>query len=424
MVIGRSHHPEVSAMLYAAYEAQRAALDGARAASRTAVETLDLLPAPLGRLDPVRRVRAAYQLFADSAVTHERLPFGIDRATVGGTVVAVREEVVARTPFCTLLRFVKDLPGPLATGRHEPTVLIVAPLSGHFATLVTGTVRSLLPDHDVVVTDWHSARDIPLQQGPFGLDELIGHIVEFLQTLGPRTHVLAVCQPCVPVLAAVALMAEDGNIAQPASMTLVAGPVDVDASPTRVNVLARSAPSSWFAESTITTVPPPHPGAGRRVYPGFLQLAGFVAMNPQRHLDAHVSLYEALVAGDRLRAAATREFYDEYLAVADLPAEVYLDTLDDIFRRNRLPRGELTWRGRLVQPAAIRRTGLLTVEGANDDICAPGQTMAAHELCTRIPTHRRRHHLQAGVGHFGVFSGRRWDAQVYPAVREFIAANS
>jgi poly(3-hydroxybutyrate) depolymerase len=408
-------------MLYAAYEAQRAALDGARAASRATIGGLDLLPDALAGLEPVRRIRAAHQIFVDTAVTHRRLPFGIDKVRMGADLVAVHEQVVARTPFCTLLRFAKDLP-PHAP--PQPRVLIVAPMSGHFATLLTGTVRTLLPDHDVHITDWHNARDVALEHGPFGMDEFVDHVVEFLAVLGPRAHVLAVCQPCVPVLAAVALMAEDRNIAQPASMTLVAGPVDVDVSPTQVNALARTAPPGWFRDTAVTPVPPPHVGAGRLVYPGFLQLMGFVAMNPQRHLDAHIGLYEALVAGDRLRAQATREFYDEYLAVADLPAEVYLDTIDDIFRRNRLARGTLTWRGRPVRPERITRTGLLTIEGENDDICGPGQTMAAHELCPRIPAFRRRHHLQAGVGHFGVFSGRRFEGQVYPTLRGFIAANS
>jgi poly(3-hydroxybutyrate) depolymerase len=412
-------------MLYAAYEAQRSVLDGARATARAAIDALDLLPTWLGQLDPVRRVRAAHQLIVDTVVTHRRLPFGIDEVAVtgpdGAAVVAVREHVVAETPFGTLLRFVKDLP---AGERREPRVLVVAPMSGHFATLLAHTVRTLLPDHDVYVTDWRNARDVGLEHGPFGLDEFVDHVVEFLQLLGPRSHVLAVCQPCVPVLAAAALLAEDRNVAQPASMTLIAGPVDVDVSPTRVNALARSGPPAWFRDTVVTTVPPPYAGAGRRVYPGFLQLAGFVAMNPQRHLDAHVGLYEALVAGDGTRARATREFYDEYLAVADLPAEVYLDTIDDVFRHNRLARGELTWRGRPVHPEAITRTGLLTIEGEHDDICGPGQTMAAHELCTRVPGYRRRHHLQPGVGHFGVFSGRRWEGQVYPMVRQFIAANS
>jgi poly(3-hydroxybutyrate) depolymerase len=412
-------------MLYAAYEAQRAVLDGARTAARAAIGTLDLLPTWLGQLDPVRRVRAAHQMVVDTVVTHRRLAFGIEEVAVtgrdGAAGVGVREQVVAETPFGTLLRFVKDLP---AGERREPRVLVVAPMSGHFATLLTHTVRTLLPDHDVYLTDWRNARDVGLEHGPFGLDEFVDHVVEFLQLLGPRSHVLAVCQPCVPVLAAAALLAEDRNIAQPASMTLIAGPVDVDVSPTRVNALARSGPPGWFRDTVVTTVPPPYAGAGRRVYPGFLQLAGFVAMNPQRHLDAHVGLYEALVAGDGIRARATREFYDEYLSVADLPAEVYLDTIDDVFRHNRLARGELTWRGRPVRPEAITRTGLLTVEGELDDICGPGQTMAAHELCTRIPAYRRRHHLQPGVGHFGVFSGRRWEGQVYPMVRGFIAANS
>jgi polyhydroxyalkanoate depolymerase len=407
-------------MLYAAYEAHRAALDGARAASRAAIGGLDLLPPALADLEPVRRVRAAHQVFVDTAVSHSRLPFGIDKVAVGRSVVAVHEQAVAETPFCTLLRFAKDLPEAAA----QPRVLLVAPMSGHFATLLTGTVRTLLPDHDVYITDWRNARDVGLEHGPFGLDEFIDHVMQFLAVLGPRSHVLAVCQPVVPVLAAVALMAEDRNIAQPASMTLVAGPVDVDVSPTQVNALAQAAPAAWFRDTVVTPVPLPHAGAGRLVYPGFLQLTGFVAMNPRRHLDAHVSLYEALVAGDRTRAQATREFYDEYLAVADLPAEIYLDTIEQTFRENRLARGELTWRGRPVRPERIARTGLLTVEGELDDICGPGQTMAAHDLCPRIPPFRRRHHLQAGVGHFGVFSGRRWEGQVYPTVRSFIAANA
>jgi poly(3-hydroxybutyrate) depolymerase len=411
-------------MLYAAYETQRFALDGARAASRAAIDTIDLLPAALAGLEPVRRLRAAHQIFVDTAVTHRRLPFGIDKITVGGpdnaTVVAVHEQVVAETPFCSLLRFAKDLP---ASAPPQPRVLLVAPMSGHFATLLTGTVRALLPDHDVHITDWRNARDIGVEHGPFGLDELVDHTIEFLQVLGPRSHVIAVCQPCVPVLAAVAVLAEDRNLAQPASMTLMAGPVDVAASPTGVNELATGRPLSWFRDNVIATVPAPQGGAGRRVYPGFLQLSGFVAMNPQRHLDAHVGLYEALVAGDLARACTTRAFYDEYCAVCDLPAELYLDTIEQIFQRNALARGAFTWRGRPVRPEKITRTGLLTVEGEHDDICGPGQTMAAHELCTRIPAFRRRHHLQPGVGHFGVFSGRRWEGQVYPMVRGFIAAN-
>ena len=412
-------------MLYAAYEAQRVTLDGARAASRAAVESLDLLPPPIADLDPVRRLRAAHQVFIDSAITHDRLPFGIDKVGVespaGVRAVAVHEQAVVRTPFCTLLRFAKDLP---EGAPPQPRVLVVAPLSGHFATLLTDTVRTLLPDHDVHVTDWHNARDVGLEHGPFGLDEVVDHVVEFLQVLGPRSHVMAVCQPCVPVLAAVAVLAEDRNLAQPASLTLVAGPVDVAVSPTPVNTLARSGPPEWFRDTVVTTVPPPYAGAGRRVYPGFLQLAGFVAMNPKRHLDAHLGLFEALVAGDDPRARTTRDFYDEYFAVSDLPAEVYLETITQIFQGNLLARGEYTWRGRPVRPERITRTGLLTVEGERDDICGPGQTMAAHELCARIPAYRRRHHLQAGVGHFGVFSGRRWEGQVYPVVRGFIAGNS
>ena len=404
-------------MLYTAYEAQRVALDGARAVSRAALETLDRLPPPVADLDPVRRLRAAHQIFVDSEITHERLPFGIGTTVVEGRTVAVHEKVVADTPFCTLLRFAKDLPDGAPP---QPRVLLVAPLSGHFATLLTDTVRTMLPDHDVHITDWRNARDVGLEHGPFGLDELVDHVVEFLQVLGPRSHVVAVCQPCVPVLAAVAVLAEDRNLARPASMTLVAGPVDVEVSPTQVNSLARSSPSGWFRDTVVTPVPPPYAGAGRAVYPGFLQLAGFVAMNPKRHFEAHLNLFEALVADDDVAARATREFYDEYFAVSDLPAEVYLDTIEQIFQGNRLARGEYEWRGRPVHPERITRTALLTVEGERDDICGPGQTMAAHELCTRIPAYRRRHHLQAGVGHFGVFSGSRFQREMVPRIVDFM----
>ena len=328
-------------------------------------------------LEPVRRLRAAHQVFVDSAVTHRRLPFGIDEVAWGtgrrrptGTVVAVTEEVVARTPFCTLLRFAKDLPDGAPP---QPRVLLVAPMSGHFATLLAGTVRTLLPDHDVHVTDWHNARDVPVAHGPFGLDEMVDHVIEFLQVLGPRSHVVAVCQPCVPVLAAVALMAEDRHIAQPASMTLMAGPVDVEVGPTPVNALARAVPPEVFRDALVTAVPPPHAGAGRLVYPGFLQLTGFVAMNPQRHLDAHVGLFEALVAGDLTRARATREFYDEYLAVADLPAEVYLDTIEQIFRE---------------QPARPRRAHLAR---------PPGAPRADHPDRAAHGRGRARRHLRAGA---------------------------
>ena len=338
-------------MLYTAYEAQRVALDGARAVSRAALETLDRLPPPVADLDPVRRLRAAHQIFVDSEITHERLPFGIGTTVVEGRTVAVHEKVVADTPFCTLLRFAKDLPDGAPP---QPRVLLVAPLSGHFATLLTDTVRTMLPDHDVHITDWRNARDVGLEHGPFGLDELVDHVVEFLQVLGPRSHVVAVCQPCVPVLAAVAVLAEDRNLARPASMTLVAGPIDVEVSPTQVNSLARSSPSGWFRDTVVTPVPPPYAGAGRAVYPGFMQLAGFVAMNPKRHFEAHLNLFEALVADDDVAARATREFYDEYFAVSDLPAEVYLDTIEQIFQGNRLARGEYEWRGRPVRPSASR----------------------------------------------------------------------
>jgi poly(3-hydroxybutyrate) depolymerase len=362
----------------------------------------------------LRYIAAGCELLSQSQLTHHRPPFGIDKIAVGGRSVAVREEEVRTLPFCTLLHFAKEVP------RAQPRVLVVAPLSGHFATLLRGTVKTMLADHDVYVTDWQNARDVPLSEGEFGFDDFIDYVIGFLEALGPGTHVVAVCQPAVAVLAAVAIMAAGGNPAQPPSMTLMAGPIDTRINPTEVNRLATAHPIEWFEANLISRVPPCHPGAFRRVYPGFLQISAFMLMNFDRHVRAHADHFTSLVADDRAKAALHRAFYDEYFAVMDLPAAFYLETVSKIFQQQELAHGTLVSRGRPVDPGAIRRTALMTVEGENDDICAVGQTLAAQELCTGLHPSKKRHHLQTGVGHYGVFSGRRWEAEIYPRVRELI----
>lgn len=362
----------------------------------------------------LRRVTGAMELAARAGLTHHRPPFDIPSVTVGNREVAVTEEIAAVTPFGTLLRFRKDI------DVVQPRVLVVAPLSGHFATLLRGTVRTLLADHDVYITDWHNARDVPLAAGRFGFEEYVDQLIDFLECIGPGAHLLAVCQPCVAALAAVAVMAEAGNPAQPRSMTLMAGPIDTRVNPTKVNELATSKPIEWFERTLIATVPWRFPGAGRRVYPGFVQLLAFMSMNLERHEKAHQNLYDHIVRGETEQAEAIRSFYDEYFAVLDLSAEFYLETIQKVFQDASLAKGELTHHGRPVNLGAIRRTALLTVEGERDDICALGQTAAAQELCSGLRPYLKRHHMQVGVGHYGVFSGRRWETQIYPIVRNMM----
>ena len=353
--------------------------------------------------------------FSLARLTHQRPDFRISSVQVGDRELKVREEVVTSTPFATLLRFVReDAPA------DQPRVLIAAPLSGHFATLLRDTVRTMMADHDVYITDWHNARHVPLAEGPFGLDEYIDHLILFLETMGPGSHLMAICQPCVPALAAVALMSEDDNPAQPRSMSLMAGPIDCRINPTEVNKLATSKPIEWFEKNLVHDVPLRYAGAMRRVYPGFLQLTAFMSMNPDRHRKAFVDLYHHIASGDIEKAEATRQFYEEYFAVNDLAAEFYLETVKLVFQDYALARGELSYRGRTVDTKAIRRTALFTVEGERDDICSIGQTVAAHDLCGGLAPFRKTHHVQLGVGHYGVFSGRRWQQQIYPRVRELI----
>jgi polyhydroxyalkanoate depolymerase len=404
-------------MLYHAYQAHADVMEPVRAWAGRAVEAIGWHPPSVSGHVTLRNLSAAYELIARAGLTHDRPAFGIDHIAVGTREVRVRERTVLSTPFGALLRFAKDVDAA------QPRVLLVAPLSGHFSTLLRGTVRTMLPEHDVYITDWHNVRDVALMHGRFGLDEYIEHLIRFLEAIGPGAHVLAVCQPCVQVLAAIALMAQGGNLAQPRSMTLMAGPIDTRINPTKLNELANSRPIGWFERNLIASVPARYPGAFRRVYPGFVQLAAFMSMNIERHLKAHRELYDLLARGEHERAKATKAFYDEYFAVLDLTAEFYLETVQRIFQEHALATGKLAWRGERVEPRAIKRTMLLTVEGERDDICAVGQTAAAHQLCSGLRPYLKRHHMQAGVGHYGVFSGNRWDNQTYPVVRNVILAS-
>ncbi len=403
-------------MLYLAYQTHADIMVPVRAMAQAGLSALGPLAAAQ-ELKFLRNVTAAYELIARAGLTHSRPPYGIDSVKVGNRDVAVTEEAVMSTLFGTLLRFKKDV--EIA----QPQVLVVAPLSGHFATLLRSLVRTMLPEHDVCITDWHNARDASIDAGRFGFEDYVEHLIKFLEKMGPGVHVVAVCQPCVQVLTAAAVMAEAKNPCQPRSMTLMAGPVDTRVNPTKVNELAMSKPIDWFERNLIARVPARFAGGGRRVYPGFVQLSAFMSMNLDRHRKAHIDLYEHLANGRPEKAQPTIDFYDEYFAVLDLTAEFYLETVQWVFQEMRLAKGELTYRGRLVDPKAIRRTALLTVEGERDDICALGQTSAAHDLCSKLKPYLKRHHMQAGVGHYGVFSGRRWEEQVYPIVRNVILSS-
>jgi poly(3-hydroxybutyrate) depolymerase len=402
-------------MHYLAYEAQSNVMQPIRSWARLALPALASGAAGHGL--PLSNLRAAYELIARAGLSHERPAFGIATVRVGNRDVAVREEAAHVTPFGTLLRFAKD-----DVETAQPRVLLVAPLSGHFATLLRATVETLLPEHDVYITDWHNARDIERKHGRFGFDEYVEHIVRFLEVIGPGAHVVAVCQPCVQTLAAAAIMAESGHPAVPRSVTLMAGPIDPRVNPTKVNTLATGRPIEWFERTLVAAVPRRYKGGGRRVYPGFVQLAAFMSMNLERHVKAHADLFNHLAKGDDEKARLVKDFYDEYFAVLDLPAEFYLETVQWVFQEFRLARGTLDYRGRRVDLRAIRRTALLTIEGERDDICAVGQTVAAHELCTSLRPYLKRHHLQPGAGHYGVFSGKRWQNQVYPILRNLILA--
>jgi poly(3-hydroxybutyrate) depolymerase len=404
-------------MLYDAYQAQQDMLAPVRAGA-------SLLSLALGEtwLGPqanfmFRNMAAAAEIVSRARMIHERPPYDIDLTGPDGRQYLVAEEVALSLPFGDLIHFRK----PLTV--RQPKVLIVAPMAGHFATLLRDTARTMLADHDVYITDWRSARDVPLSAGRFGTDEYVDYLIRFFEEMGPGAHVVAVCQPCAALTVAVSVMAMNRSNATPRSMTLMAGPVDTSINPTKVNELATSKPIEWFAENLITAVPARFAGAGRHVYPGFIQLSAFVSMNLPRHVRAHMDLYGHIVKGEDAKADAKRKFYDEYFSIADLPAEFYLETVQKVFQEYHLPRGRFEYRGQVVDPAAIRETALLTVEGERDDICALGQTLAAHDLCKGIKPYRKKHYVQAGVGHYGVFSGKRWQTQIYPMVKNTILAS-
>ncbi len=405
-------------MLYETYQAHSDAFAPIRMFAHAAQGILNQ-PWPIMANHPlVRNAAAACEMVTRARMWHERPDFGILSTVVAGQKVAIHEEVALHHPFCSLLHFRKDI------AVEQPKVLLVAPLSGHFSTLLRGTVETLLPDHDVFITDWINARAVPLLYGRFDLDDHIDLMTTFIRHLGPGVNIIAVCQPSVPVFAAVALLAADNDPAQPATITLMGGPIDTRVNPTVVNELATSRPLSWFEHNVIGTVPGRYGGRFRRVYPGFMQLAGFMTMNLDRHVTAHVDLFKHLVRGDGESATATRKFYDEYMSVMDLSADFYLQTISRVFQEHALPLGTFVSRDRPVEPQAITHTALLTIEGENDDICAVGQTGAAHDLASGLADSKKRRHIQAGVGHYGVFNGKRWRTEIYPIVRGFIRAHA
>ena len=407
----------MASMLYQAYQNQMDLTAPWRIGAGQALKVLNLVPQ--GASDKLfGRLAAALELISRTSLTYTRPAYGIDKVLVGNRELAVTEEVTFATPFGSLLHFKKE------NAPEQPRLLLVAPMSGHFATLLRGTVQTLLQDHDVYITDWHNPRDIPLSHGQFGLDDYTEHLITFLDKLGPRAHMVAICQPSVSALVAAAIMSEDNHPARPATLTLMAGPIDTRIQPTKVNEFAVGKPLRWFENNLINYVPLQCRGALRKVYPGFVQLTAFVSMNLERHIKQHIDLANHLAKGEKDKADTIKTFYDEYFAVMDLPAEFYLETVQSVFQEHLLPRGKMTYRGRPVNPAAISRMGLMTVEGEKDDICSVGQTLAAQDLCPGVRTYRRVHHMQAGVGHYGVFSGRRWNNEIYPILRDFVHVNS
>ncbi|MEP9374487.1 polyhydroxyalkanoate depolymerase [Mesorhizobium sp. KR1-2] len=405
-------------MFYQFYEMNHAALQPARAYA-DAVKLFCSNPLnPLSSTPWGRSIAAAAELFERTTRRYGKPAFGLPQTTVDGNLVAVEEKVVWSRPFCNLLHFGRDLP---AGRRPDPKLLIVAPMSGHYATLLRGTVEAMLPHAEVYITDWTDARMVPVSEGKFDLDDYVDYVIDMLHALGPDTHVVAVCQPSVPVLAAVAVMEARGDRFAPSSMTLMGGPIDTRRNPTAVNLLAEEKGIDWFRDHVIMQVPWPAPGFSRDVYPGFLQLSGFMGMNLDRHLIAHKDFFMHLVKNDGDGADKHRDFYDEYLAVMDLTAEFYLQTVDTVFVRHLLPKGQMRHRDMLVDPGVIRNVALLTVEGEKDDISGLGQTEAAHDLCVSIPQSMRQHYVQPSVGHYGVFNGSRFRAEIAPRIVDFIA---
>ncbi len=403
-------------MFYHLYEMNHAAMAPLRAGADLMRQACNNPLNPLSNTAFGRSLDAGFEVFERLTRRYGKPEFGISSTDIDGKAVDVVEEVVWTKPFCRLIHFNRSLPEERPA---DPKILLVAPMSGHYATLLRGTVGALLPHADIYITDWIDARTVPLTEGRFDLDDYISYVVEMLHHLGEGTHVVAVCQPSVPVLAAVALMEADQDRFAPASMTLMGGPIDTRINPTGVNELAKAKPIDWFRDSVVMPVPWPQPGFGRSVYPGFLQLSGFMSMNLDRHMTAHKDFYLNLVKNDGDSAEKHREFYDEYLAVMDLTAEFYLQTVETVFIEHALPKGTMMHRGRAVDPAAIRNVALFTVEGENDDISGVGQTKAAHDLCLNLPQEKRRHYMQPDVGHYGVFNGSRFRNEIVPQMVAF-----
>jgi poly(3-hydroxybutyrate) depolymerase len=408
-------------MLYDAYEVQRSFLAGASKLAGLGAGWLNNPSNPWGYSSMGPLVAASLEVFAHATAPHGKPDFGFEKVRIRGKDVAVHEEILLRKPFGQLKHFYRE---GIAGG---PSILIVAPMSGHYATLLRGTVERLLPKFDLYITDWRDAKLVPLSDGSFNLDDYIDYLIEFCELIGAKTgerpHMLAVCQPAVPAFAATALMNQDKNPHRPKSLTMMGGPIDTRKAPTAVNTLATERPFAWFEQNVIATVPMIYPGAGRKVYPGFLQLAGFMTMNLGSHLISHWEMFKHLVVGDEESAAATQRFYDEYRSVCDMTAEFYLQTVDVVFQQHALPKGELEHRGRLVRPDAIRDTALLAIEGERDDISGIGQTKAALDIATRLPAARKEYFMAKDVGHYGIFNGRKWREKIAPVVEKFIAAN-
>lgn len=408
-------------MNYHAYEFAHALISPMRFVAQGIKMQMQMPFNPMAATPMARSIAAAIDVFEGVTRRYGKPEWGIESTTVDGKEIPIKIKTVRRKPFCNLIHFARETQDG-ADNETLPKVLFVAPMSGHYATLLRGTVEAMLPEHDVYITDWIDARDVPVTDGRFDLDDYIDYIIEFTGHIGPRTHLIAVCQPSVPTLAATAVMAGEDNTNQPMSLTLMGGPIDTRRNPTAVNDLAEKQSIHWFEKNVISLVPFPNAGFMRRVYPGFVQLTGFMTMNLERHTKAHQKLFDDLVKGDCDSVAQHRDFYEEYLAVMDLTAEFYLQTITTVFQEHALPNGTMMHRGKLVDCGKIQRTAILTVEGERDDITGRGQTEAAHDLCSNLPYDEKFHYVQPGVGHYGVFNGRRWRTEIQPRIRDFIAS--
>ncbi len=405
-------------MLYTGYEFQKNWFATASYWAQIQANWLNNPANPLSYIGGGSVVASALDVFAHAAMARGKPEFGLGTTFIKGKPVAVIEEIECRKPFGQLKHFIRD-----GAPNDQPKLLIVAPMSGHYATLLRGTVERMLPGHDIWITDWRDARDVPAKDGRFDLDDYVDYLVEFLEHIGEGAHMLAVCQPSVPCYAAVAVMSADKHLCRPKTLTMMGGPIDTREAPTAVNTLSTERPHAWFQQNVIATVPSHYRGSGRKVYPGFLQLGGFMTMNLGNHMNSHWEMFKHLVTGDDESADATKEFYDEYRSVCDMTAEFYLQTVDVVFQRHLLPKGEMMHRGKLVDPKAISDVALLAIEGERDDISGVGQTKAALNIATALPTDMKSYFLAEGAGHYGIFNGSKWRETIAPVVEKWIATH-